>query len=77
MKRHGLTSKNLRDELMPVLCTMATAELNPVCAIVGGIAAQEIIKAISRDSEPVYNYFVYDGVTSFRGHSEVITLKSN
>jgi hypothetical protein len=55
-----------------VLCRNATAELNPVCAIVGGIAAQEIIKAISRDHAPLQNYFVYDGVTTYRGFVETI-----
>jgi ubiquitin-like 1-activating enzyme E1 A len=72
LKRHGLGAKSLRDELIPTLCRNANTELNAICAIIGGVAAQEIIKAISRDSEPLENYFVYDGVTNYRGFVEKI-----
>jgi len=35
-------------------------ELSPVCAIVGGVMAQEIIKAISNKDAPHNNYFFYN-----------------
>lgn len=38
------------------------AELSPVCAIVGGIAAQEIVRAICRNEEPLKNLFTYNGL---------------
>ena len=47
-------------------------ELNPVCAIVGGIAAQEVIKVISRDADPIFNYFMYDGMETFAGFIETV-----
>lgn len=53
-----------------VLCLNARAELNHVCAMVGGICAQEIIKVISRNADPIDNYFVYDGVETFAGFIE-------
>jgi ubiquitin-like 1-activating enzyme E1 A len=31
-----------------------------VCAIVGGVAAQEIIKIISANDAPLNNFFFYD-----------------
>jgi len=37
--------------------------LNPVCAIVGGVMAQEIIKAISKKDRPHQNFFFFDGTT--------------
>jgi len=37
-------------------------ELSPVCAIVGGIVAQEIIKAVSHKDQPLNNYFFYSGL---------------
>eukprot|EP01133_Synstelium_polycarpum_P000154 gene154-181_t len=37
-------------------------EIAPVCGIVGGIVGQEIIKIISRDTEPLNNFFFYDGL---------------
>ncbi|XP_003386877.1 PREDICTED: SUMO-activating enzyme subunit 1-like [Amphimedon queenslandica] len=40
------------------------SELSPVCAIVGGVLAQEIIKAISANDIPFNNIFMYDGVNS-------------
>lgn len=37
-------------------------ELSPVCAIVGGVIAQEIIKAVSQKDAPLNNFFFYNGV---------------
>ncbi|EDV28670.1 uncharacterized protein TRIADDRAFT_51819 [Trichoplax adhaerens] len=36
-------------------------KLNPICAIVGGILAQDVIKALSAREAPVNNFFFYDG----------------
>ncbi len=35
------------------------AELPPVNAVVGGVAANEVLKAISHKGEPVNNFFFY------------------
>jgi ubiquitin-like 1-activating enzyme E1 A len=32
-----------------------------VCAIVGGVLAQEMIKALTAKDEPFNNHFLYDG----------------
>ena len=40
------------------------SQLSPVCAIVGGVLAQEIIKAISAKDIPFHNMFLFDGVKS-------------
>ncbi len=37
------------------------SELSPVCAVVGGVLAQEVIKAISAKDRPYTNTFLYDG----------------
>jgi ubiquitin-like 1-activating enzyme E1 A len=42
----------------------AVAELSPVCAVLGGILGQEVLKAISRKGELACNCFVFDGSTS-------------
>jgi ubiquitin-like 1-activating enzyme E1 A len=42
-------------------CAMA---LSPVCAITGGILAQEVIKAVSQRDAPHNNFFLYNGVDS-------------
>ncbi|XP_064602598.1 SUMO-activating enzyme subunit 1-like isoform X2 [Liolophura sinensis] len=38
------------------------AELSPVCAVVGGVLGQEIIKAVSKKDQPHNNFFFYNGV---------------
>ncbi|XP_013082584.2 SUMO-activating enzyme subunit 1-like [Biomphalaria glabrata] len=48
-------------------------ELSPVCAIVGGILGQEIIKAVSQKDAPLNNFFFYNGVTD-DGLVDKITL---
>jgi len=48
------------DAMMDVLF----GELSPVCAIVGGVMAQEIIKAISNKDAPHNNYFFYNPIES-------------
>ena len=40
----------------------ATSELGPVCAIVGGILSNEIIKAVSLKGRPHNNFLLYNGV---------------
>jgi ubiquitin-like 1-activating enzyme E1 A len=40
------------------------SELSPVCAIVGGLIGQEIIKILSVKGEPLTNFFIYDGMES-------------
>ncbi len=36
-------------------------ELSPVAAILGGIMGQELVKAISKKDEPIFNFFVFNG----------------
>mmetsp|Transcript_37508 Transcript_37508/g.98375 ORF Transcript_37508/g.98375 Transcript_37508/m.98375 type:complete len:337 (+) Transcript_37508:78-1088(+) len=41
-----------------------SCQLGPVCAIVGGIVAAEVIKAISQKDQPYNNFLFYDGVAT-------------
>ena len=66
------------DEMLGKFCVITTiivfnvsslagllfGELSPVCAVVGGVVAQEIIKAISNKDAPHNNYFFYNPVES-------------
>ncbi|OBS71844.1 hypothetical protein A6R68_13580 [Neotoma lepida] len=38
------------------------SEMTPVCAVVGGILAQEIVKALSQQDPPHNNFFFFDGM---------------
>jgi len=44
------------------VCRNICGHLGPVCAITGGVLAQEIVKAISQKDEPISNLFVFDPV---------------
>lgn len=53
--------------------SMVYGQLSPVCAIVGGVLAQEIIKAVSQKDPPHNNFFFFNtqdgaGVVECIGH---------
>ncbi|KAH8556118.1 SUMO-activating enzyme subunit 1-like protein [Umbelopsis sp. PMI_123] len=52
----------LDDSMIEILAQTANTEISPVCAIVGGILAQEIIKVLSGKELPIQNWFFYDGI---------------
>ena len=39
----------------------AIHEFSPVCAIIGGILAQDILKALAGRDPPIANFFTFDG----------------
>ncbi|KAF9198254.1 SUMO-activating enzyme subunit 1 [Haplosporangium sp. Z 27] len=50
------------DDLLQTLAETASAEISPVCAIVGGFLAQDILKTLSGKDSPLVNYFLYNGI---------------
>jgi len=38
-------------------------ELLPICSVVGGILAQDILNMLSKKELPITNWFCYDGFT--------------
>lgn len=50
---------------------MSDTELSPVAAIVGGVAAQEIVKAVSGKGAVVCNCLYFDGAS---GSGEIETF---
>jgi len=53
-----------KDKISDEMLGLLFAELSPVCAIVGGVLAQEVIKAISNKDAPHNNYFFYNPLES-------------
>lgn len=45
-----------------------SAEIAPVCAIVGGFLAQDILKTLSGKDAPLLNYFLYNGIEGIDSH---------
>lgn len=43
----------------------------PVCAVLGGVIAQEVIKAVSHKEVPINNVFLFDPIT-YDGKEETI-----
>lgn len=53
-----------KDDYVHEFCRFGGAELHSVSAFLGGLAAQETIKFITKQYKPVHNTFIYDAVTS-------------
>ncbi|KAG9227490.1 hypothetical protein CCMSSC00406_0000864 [Pleurotus cornucopiae] len=49
--------------LIETLSTTAQHEFSPVCAVVGGMLAQDILKALAAREPPIANFFTFDGDT--------------
>jgi len=45
------------------LATTAANEFSPVCAVVGGMLGQDILKTLAGKEPPIANFFVFDGVS--------------
>jgi ubiquitin-like 1-activating enzyme E1 A len=45
------------------MVTSAVHEFAPVCAVVGGMLAQDILKALGVREAPLANFFTFDGST--------------
>ncbi|KAI0338896.1 hypothetical protein BDW22DRAFT_1337093 [Trametopsis cervina] len=54
---------NVPKELAENVAVTAVRELSPVCAVVGGMLAQDILKALAAREPPIANFFVFDGST--------------
>ncbi|GFT63246.1 SUMO-activating enzyme subunit 1 [Nephila pilipes] len=55
----GCQDNKISDEMLG--CVFG--ELSPVCAVIGGVLANEIIKGISHKGDPIHNFLLFDGET--------------
>ncbi|CAM9857878.1 unnamed protein product [Pylaiella littoralis] len=65
LEKNGLPVDFLGEsaEAATAVCATAAAEISPVCAILGGILGQEVIKAISGKGAPACNCVAFTGMT--------------
>jgi len=62
LKMQGLKDDYLGDDGdLKQLASTASAEVSPVCAVMGGVLGNEVIKAISSKGEPANNIMMFDG----------------
>jgi len=59
-EEQGLSESRIPDILLERILDAGTRELPPVCAIIGGILGQEVIKAMSCKGDPIKNFFFFD-----------------
>ncbi|KAL4647424.1 SUMO-activating enzyme subunit 1 isoform X2 [Arapaima gigas] len=58
-----LEAQGLSSELIPDhFVSYCFSEMAPVCAVVGGVLGQEIVKALSQRDAPHRNFFFFDGL---------------
>jgi len=48
-------------DLVETMSATAAHEFSPVCAVVGGMLAQDILKALAAREPPIANFFTFDG----------------
>eukprot|EP01012_Entosiphon_sulcatum_P002773 TRINITY_DN10664_c0_g1_i1.p1 TRINITY_DN10664_c0_g1~~TRINITY_DN10664_c0_g1_i1.p1 ORF type:complete len:355 (-),score=75.70 TRINITY_DN10664_c0_g1_i1:42-1076(-) len=65
--KHKVALGDLGDDLLARLTVQAWGDFAPISAVVGGQAAQELLKIIQRNAQPLNHTFVFDGLTTFNG----------
>lgn len=58
------SSQGNKDDCVHEVCRVGGSELHSVASIVGGCAAQEVIKLITGQFVPINNLFIYNALTS-------------
>jgi ubiquitin-like 1-activating enzyme E1 A len=62
LKEQGLKEDYIgNDDELKHLANYATAEISPVCSVLGGVIGNEIIKVISGKGEPATNMLLFNG----------------
>jgi len=62
-QKYNINSSVLTDESLSKIIRNAGMEILPICSVVGGILAQDILKVLSEKELPITNWFCYDGFT--------------
>ncbi|KAH8114313.1 hypothetical protein DFH11DRAFT_1593779 [Phellopilus nigrolimitatus] len=68
---HKRVLKSMPKDIFQSLATTAAHEFSPVCAVLGGLLAQDMLKALAAREPPIANFFFFDGNT---GHGSVCRM---
>lgn len=52
----------INDELLQIFAKVSAGDLNPMNATIGGIVAQEVMKACSGKFHPIYQWLYFDAI---------------
>ncbi|KAI4310359.1 hypothetical protein MLD38_035342 [Melastoma candidum] len=58
----GCNGQTLTEDLISEMCRFGAAELHAVAAFIGGVAAQEAIKLITKQFVPMCGSFIFNGI---------------
>jgi len=61
----------LPESYLHEMCRFGGSQVHTICAFIGGVAAQEIIKLITHQWEPCNNTYIFDGITCGSGALEL------
>jgi len=64
LKELNMDQNCIPDEYLVEMCRFGNAQVHSICAFIGGVAAQEIIKIITKQWVPLNNTFIYNAVKS-------------
>ncbi|XP_077982561.1 NEDD8-activating enzyme E1 regulatory subunit-like [Glandiceps talaboti] len=64
LQEWGLSLSFIKDDYIHEMCRYGASELHTVAAFMGGAAAQEIIKIVSKQFVPFNNTFIYNAMSS-------------
>ncbi|XP_060639686.2 SUMO-activating enzyme subunit 1-like [Anolis sagrei] len=63
MRNAVLASLDIESDLLPDdFVSFCFSEMAPVCAVVGGVLSQEVVKALSQRDPPLNNFFFFNGM---------------
>lgn len=66
----------LNKELLRTFCKISSGSLNPLNAAVGGIVAQEVMKACSGKFHPIYQWLYLDAIECLPKDRSVLTVEA-
>ncbi|XP_070575190.1 NEDD8-activating enzyme E1 regulatory subunit-like [Ptychodera flava] len=64
LQEWGLSPSLIKDDYIHEMCRYGASELHTVAAFMGGAAAQEVVKIVTKQFLPFNNTFIYNGMTS-------------
>jgi amyloid beta precursor protein binding protein 1 len=64
VKNLGVDTKYLSIKHAQEICRYGACELHNISSIIGGIAAQEAVKILTRQYVSLNNTYIYNGITS-------------
>lgn len=69
----GANDTELNTNLMEIFAKVSAGELNPINATIGGVVAQEVMKACSGKFHPIFQWMYFDAIECLPSDIEEIT----